>query len=230
MPTIIRTVAMSIDSVSGELKLNPDSKCLGAQYDMNATLICFVRPAEYENDELWLYWDGFSPISIGRKNEFLVKNYLMQDTGAILQVAFFRMGKMIKRSDTKIYFTVNDSLRPGNMTPDNIPDPVAELINRAVVGFSQSGNTVVGHNLAGSPVAEIFMSSGGGPLLYTHNQAEPADAWNIQHNLGGRPVTALTVDDTGEQIVGQVDALVTTSNLLVIRFSEPLSGKAYLKL
>jgi hypothetical protein len=67
------------------------------------------------------------------------------------------------------------------------------------------------------------------PYTYTHNQATPADVWNIQHNLGGRPVTVLTVDGTGEQIVGQLDAAVSTSNLTVIRFSEPIAGTAYIK-
>jgi hypothetical protein len=39
----------------------------------------------------------------------------------------------------------------------------------------------------------------------------------------------MTVDDTGEQIVGWIDAPASTSNLLVIRFSEPIAGKAYIK-
>lgn len=64
---------------------------------------------------------------------------------------------------------------------------------------------------------------------YTHVQATPADVWNIQHNLGGRPVTILAVDTTGEQIVGQLDAQASTDNLTVLRFSEPLTGTAYIK-
>jgi len=66
--------------------------------------------------------------------------------------------------------------------------------------------------------------------LFEYYQTTPADVWIIQHNLGGRPVTALTVDDTGEQILGRQDAAASTDNLLVIRFSEPIAGIAYLKL
>jgi len=64
---------------------------------------------------------------------------------------------------------------------------------------------------------------------YVHTQTLPADVWMCQHNLGGTPVTILAVDDTGEQIVGQIDTAMSTNNLLVYRFSEPISGKAYIK-
>jgi len=68
------------------------------------------------------------------------------------------------------------------------------------------------------------------PLTYEHTQALPSDVWNIQHNLGGRSVTVLTLDAAGEQIIGQIDTLMSTDNLLVIRFSEALAGTAYIKL
>ena len=65
---------------------------------------------------------------------------------------------------------------------------------------------------------------------YTHTQTTPSNVWHAQHNLGGVCVVALSVDGTGEQIVGQQDFLLSTNNLLILRFSEPLSGKAYIKL
>jgi len=64
---------------------------------------------------------------------------------------------------------------------------------------------------------------------YVHDQTVASDVWNIQHNLGGQPVTILAVDDTGDQIIGQQDIQASTINLLVYRFSEPLTGKAYIK-
>jgi hypothetical protein len=67
------------------------------------------------------------------------------------------------------------------------------------------------------------------PLSYTHIQTTAATVWNIQHNLGGQPVTILAVDDSDEQIVGQVDVSASTANLLVYRFSEPIVGKAHIK-
>ncbi len=65
---------------------------------------------------------------------------------------------------------------------------------------------------------------------YEHTQSALAAVWNIQHNLGSRTVVALTVDSTGEQITGQIDVPASTMNLLVIRFSEPITGKAYIKI
>jgi hypothetical protein len=64
---------------------------------------------------------------------------------------------------------------------------------------------------------------------YTHTQTTPAAVWNIQHNLGGTPVTILAVGTDGEQIVGQVDAPASTNNLLVYRFNEPIAGTAHIK-
>ena len=68
------------------------------------------------------------------------------------------------------------------------------------------------------------------PLTYTHNQTTPAAVWSIQHNLGGHPVSALVVDSAGEEIVGAIDWQSSTDNLLVVNFSEPLAGSAYIKL
>jgi len=65
---------------------------------------------------------------------------------------------------------------------------------------------------------------------YEHTQATPSNAWLVQHNLGGTPLTILAVNDAGEQIIGWQDTVVSTINLLVYRFSEPVTGKIYLKL
>ena len=65
---------------------------------------------------------------------------------------------------------------------------------------------------------------------FTHNQTTASDVWNIQHNLGSRAVNMFVVDTDGDQIIGQQDAQASTINLLVLRFSEPLTGTAYLNL
>jgi hypothetical protein len=67
-------------------------------------------------------------------------------------------------------------------------------------------------------------------LTYVHTQSTPSNTWYIQHNLGGQPITIFAVDDTGEEIVGQIDTSLSTLNLSVYRFSQPLTGKAYVKL
>ena len=66
-------------------------------------------------------------------------------------------------------------------------------------------------------------------LTFEFTQTVPADAWLVQHNLGGTPLTILAVDNTGEQIVGWQDTILSTLNLLVYRFSEPLTGKIFIK-
>lgn len=66
-------------------------------------------------------------------------------------------------------------------------------------------------------------------VVHEHIQDMPAATWNIQHNLGKKYVDILILDDNDEEIVGEEDWAVSTVNLLVIQFSEALSGKAYVK-
>ena len=63
---------------------------------------------------------------------------------------------------------------------------------------------------------------------YTHDQTTAKDVWHIQHNIGKWPVDIIAVDSDGEQIIGRIDVVESTQNLLVYRFSEPLSGSAYI--
>ena len=95
--------------------------------------------------------------------------------------------------------------------------------------FRMDGNTLQYRYATQSPTTwtDLYTFE---PLTYTHNQTAAAAQWLCQHNLGGRPVTALFVDSAGEEIVGAVDWQVSTNNLLVVNFSEPLSGSAYIKL
>jgi len=63
---------------------------------------------------------------------------------------------------------------------------------------------------------------------HTHIQTVPSMVWNCQHNLGRRAVAVLCVDENGDEIEGEKDAVASTINLLVIRWSEPKEGKAYI--
>jgi len=63
--------------------------------------------------------------------------------------------------------------------------------------------------------------------IYTYTQTPAATQWNVQHNKGMIPTDVLTLDDSGDQIVGFVDYAASTANLLVIRFSEALAGSAH---
>jgi len=72
----------------------------------------------------------------------------------------------------------------------------------------------------------------GGFLLdsytYMHTQTTPSAVWNIQHNLGKKYVNAVAADSSGIRMVGWINDEISTDNLLVIEFSEPLAGTAYI--
>lgn len=60
---------------------------------------------------------------------------------------------------------------------------------------------------------------------YTHNQMTASTVWEIEHNLHKRP--SVTVIDSGESVV-MGDVTYVSDNKLIIIFSAPFSGKAYL--
>jgi hypothetical protein len=64
---------------------------------------------------------------------------------------------------------------------------------------------------------------------YTHDQATPSAQWEILHGLGNPYAQAVIVDSSGNRVTGATAQPLCTANLLVIRFSEPISGKAYVR-
>jgi hypothetical protein len=61
---------------------------------------------------------------------------------------------------------------------------------------------------------------------YTHTQTTPNVTWNVQHNLGAKPTVVVVRDASGDEVICYHDWAVSTTNLLVLRFSEPLAGTA----
>ena len=74
-----------------------------------------------------------------------------------------------------------------------------------------------------------LLDTGGGGGSYVHTQTIPAATWNITHSLGSLGVSAVVIDSTGDEIIGWLNRAASTVNLLVIQFSEPLAGVAYIK-
>jgi hypothetical protein len=72
-------------------------------------------------------------------------------------------------------------------------------------------------------VDDYFASLSGGS--YTHNQMVPNTEWTIAHDLGFFP-NVMTFDSAGTQIIGDVDHI--DNNSMLITFSHPSGGKAYL--
>lgn len=66
---------------------------------------------------------------------------------------------------------------------------------------------------------------GGGDKFYQHNQRVSSDVWEVKHNLNKFPSVSV-VDSAENKVQGEVQYL--DSNNLIITFSAPFSGKAYL--
>jgi hypothetical protein len=63
---------------------------------------------------------------------------------------------------------------------------------------------------------------------YRHTQATAAAVWNVQHNLGTKPVSVWTFDAAGNQVFGDPDYAGATLNLLQVFFAMPLTGVAFI--
>lgn len=66
---------------------------------------------------------------------------------------------------------------------------------------------------------------------YVEEITTPSNTWSIQHNLN-RPWNELTIniiDSYRNTTNGDIDINLSTNNLLVMKFNEPISGKIYIK-
>jgi hypothetical protein len=75
-----------------------------------------------------------------------------------------------------------------------------------------------------NPTVNINNTSNGG-AQFTYTQSTPSATWTITHGLGYIP-NVYTVDTSGVNIIGNVDS--STVSTLVLSFSKPVSGYAYL--
>lgn len=76
---------------------------------------------------------------------------------------------------------------------------------------------------ATGPTGATGPSGGGGN--FTFPQAVPASVWIINHGLSFNPQVT-TLDSTGQEVEG--DVVYTSSTQIVVTFSAPFSGVAYL--
>jgi hypothetical protein len=60
---------------------------------------------------------------------------------------------------------------------------------------------------------------------HIHNQTVSSSTWNITHNLNKYPSVSV-VDSSNEEVIGEVEHV--NSNSLIVKFSAPFSGKAFL--
>jgi hypothetical protein len=64
-----------------------------------------------------------------------------------------------------------------------------------------------------------------GDVHYEHNQGVASDTWVINHSLGKRP-SVTVIDSAGDECQG--DVTYPSADQVVVYFSAPFSGKAYL--
>jgi L-rhamnose isomerase len=100
-------------------------------------------------------------------------------------------------------------------------------------GGSGSGSGGGGGGLADAPSdGKVYgrRNSGWTPVesaRHRHIQSSAADVWEIQHNLGSKPVALWTYLSDGTQFFGEPDYANATTNLLKVHFSEAVSGTAF---
>lgn len=73
--------------------------------------------------------------------------------------------------------------------------------------------------------AVVGLQGTSGDKHFHHVQSTPSATWSITHNLGKRPAVTV-VDSSGNEWITAVEHL--SDNALVIRFTAPFSGDAYL--
>lgn len=93
----------------------------------------------------------------------------------------------------------------------------------ATVEQTPTGATITITDRQGTTTAEIKNGSGAGGYIYTQSSASAE--WDIQHDLGAFP-SVTVVDSANSVVVGDIQYI--NDNRLIVTFTAPFSGKAYL--
>jgi hypothetical protein len=102
------------------------------------------------------------------------------------------------------------------------------------LGYNYPGGTenIIDVNAGGcitrinlNPTVNINNTSTGSTSQFVYEQLTAATTWTINHGLGFRP-NVYTIDNAGVNIIGNIDSSTLTT--MVISFSKPVSGFAYL--
>ena len=100
---------------------------------------------------------------------------------------------------------------------------IAEAFNKTVVDIDITANTTTRTITLtyrdGFSISDSFVFS------HIHNQTVSSSVWNITHNLNKYPSVSI-VDSSNEEVIGEVEH--TNTNSLIVKFSAPFSGKAFL--
>lgn len=109
------------------------------------------------------------------------------------------------------------SLSPTQL--QEIEDAYNKIIRSLSVAGNQTTKTITLTAQDNSTVVGSFNDS------YVHIQSQAATQWTINHNLNKYPAVHI-VDTNNNEVIG--DLQYTTINQVVLSFSEPFSGSAFL--
>lgn len=101
-----------------------------------------------------------------------------------------------------------------------VAGPPNSLSIGTVVEGTSAQVTITG--TAPSQVLNFVLPVGG---IYTHIQSASSTTWTITHNLNYHP-SVTVVDSAGSAVIG--DVTYVSENQLIVSFSVPFGGKAYL--
>jgi hypothetical protein len=100
---------------------------------------------------------------------------------------------------------------------------IAEAFNKTVVDITVTADnenrTIILTYRDTLSIQETYKFS------HIHNQTVSSSTWSITHNLNKFPSVSV-VDSSNEEVIGEVQH--TNSNSLIVKFSAPFSGKAFL--
>jgi len=145
------------------------------------------------------------------------------DRMIISDMADKKRTKQVSLTDLKTLVNTTYTLTSTVDAVNNIADIDLTDSDGAKTTVKLKGGT--GVSLSQLAANEITIASLNDDANFVFTQGVPSATWNRTHNLNKFP--SVTVVDTSKQIVIG-DVIYTNTNSLVITFSAPFSGEAYL--
>jgi len=145
------------------------------------------------------------------------------DRMIISDMADKKRTKQVSLTDLKTLVNTTYTLTSTVDAVNNIADIDLTDSDGAKTTVKLKGGT--GINLSQLAANEITIASLNDDANFIFTQGIPSATWNITHNLNKFP--SVTVVDSSKQIVIG-DVIYINTNSLVITFSAPFSGEAYL--
>ena len=157
-------IHIHFQKIGKETVITASPSTAGTQYDHNAYALVFRRPAGYAQDDLFLHLADrfgrkFAHINLGSANELPIPDALTQTTALHVQVAFVRGGQEVLRTNVLV-LTLRQSLAEWTPPASAWPDPLTDLMTRALCRVETEGDLLKLSNMAGTVVDRILAPRG----------------------------------------------------------------------